>query len=78
MTPRRVLAYAAALLVMKVTVGIVLNYGSYFPPDFSSDFLLGRESYFFGNYRWAFYAHIVVGPLTLLAGLFLVSDRMRQ
>jgi len=78
MTPRRVLAYAAALLVIKVTVGIVLKYVDYFPPDFSSDFLLGRDAYFFGSYRWAFYAHIVVGPLTLLAGLFLVSERLRQ
>ena len=73
-----VVAYAAALLALKVTLSIVLGYRDYFPPNFRADFLLGRESYFFGAYRWAFYAHIVTGPVALLAGLLLVSERLRR
>jgi hypothetical protein len=74
----RLLTAAAALLVLKVTASVVLGYRSYLPPDFDSDFLLGREAYFFGAYQWAFYAHLVSGPLTLLAGTLLVSDRVRR
>src|SRR5262249_25814767 len=44
---------------------------------FNSDFLHGREEYFFGSYRWSFYPHILAGPLALVAGLVLVSDRFR-
>jgi small-conductance mechanosensitive channel len=74
----RVVILAAALLVVKVTLSIVLGYRDYFPPNFRADFLLGRESYFYGAYRWAFYAHILVGPVALLAGLALVSERFRR
>ncbi len=78
LTLGRVVAYAAAALALKVTLSIVLGYREYFPPNFRADFLLGRESYFFGAYRWAFYAHIVAGPVALLAGLALVSERFRR
>ncbi len=57
------LAGAAVLLVCKVTLSVVSGYGRYFPPDFDADFLLGREAYFFGPYRWAFYTHLVAGPI---------------
>jgi hypothetical protein len=77
LTLGRSVAYAAAALVVKVTLSIVLGYRDYLPPNFRADFLLGRESYFFGAYRWAFYAHIVAGPVALLAGLLLVSERFR-
>ena len=78
MTLGRVVTFMAALLALKVTLGIVLGYREYFPPNFRADFLLGRESYFFGAYQWAFYAHIVAGPLTLALGLLLVSERIRR
>ena len=78
LTLGRGVAFAAAALVVKVTLSIVLEYRDYFPPNFRADFLLGRESYFFGAYRWAFYAHIAAGPVALLAGLALVSERFRQ
>jgi hypothetical protein len=68
----------SGLLVLKVTAGVVSNYASYFPPDFRVDFLRGREAYFFGSYRWAFYAHLVSGPLALVQGLVLVSDAARR
>jgi hypothetical protein len=73
----RALTALAALLVLRVTVSVVLNYHNYLPPNFFSDFLRGRESYFFGSYRWAFYAHIISGPVSLIVGLILVSDRLR-
>ncbi len=74
----RALSLLAALLVVKVTLSIVGSYRAYFPPDFRRDFLLGRESYFFGAYGRAFYAHILTGPVTLLVGLILVNDRFRH
>jgi len=78
LTLGRFVAFTAALLALKVTLSIVLEYRDYFPPNFHSDFLIGRQSYFFGPYRWAFYAHIVAGPVALLAGLALVSERFRR
>jgi small-conductance mechanosensitive channel len=54
-----------------------MGYRDYFPPDFAADFLRGREAYFFGAYQWAFYAHVVSGPVTLLLGLILVSEHFR-
>ena len=73
----RVLTLVAGLLVLKVVVAVLLQYGNYFPPNFGSDFLRGREAYFFGGYRWAFYVHLVTGPIALVLGLLLVSDRFR-
>jgi hypothetical protein len=73
----RVLALVTALLVLKVAASVVIEYRRYFPPDFNSDFLQGRQSYFWGPYRWAFYTHVVSGPLTLLVGTILISDRFR-
>ena len=75
---RYLLMAAAALLVFKVTLSVVLGYGQYLPPDFEADFLLGRESYFWGAYSLAFYAHIVSGPASLLLGTILISDRFRS
>jgi predicted membrane protein DUF2306 len=75
---QRLLVGAAGVLIFKVTLSVVSGYRQYLPPDFDSDFLLGREAYFFGAYRWAFYAHLVSGPLTLVAGAILISDRFRR
>lgn len=65
-------------LIVKVTVSVVLRYRYYLPPDFGSDFLRGREGYFFGRYQWAFYAHIASGPFTLIVGLIQLNDRFRR
>jgi hypothetical protein len=65
------------VLIVKVTVGVVLNYTNYFPPVFASGFLVGRESYFYTNYQWAFYTHIVSSPFTLVLGLLLLNERFR-
>jgi hypothetical protein len=66
------------LLILQTVLAVWISYGAYFPPDFSSDFLLGRRSYFFGPYGVAFYAHIVSGPFALVAGLLLLSERFRR
>lgn len=75
---RQLAKFLAGLLVIKVTASIVLGYGDYFPPDFRSDFLFERKSHFHGLYSAAFYVHLIVGPLTLLLGLLLLSARFRQ
>jgi uncharacterized membrane protein len=67
----------ACILILKVTIEIVGNYRNYFPPSFSSDFLRGRQDYFFGAYRWAFYVHILSAPVSLLLGLLLLGERSR-
>jgi uncharacterized membrane protein len=66
------------LVVGKTIVTTLANWPSYFPPDFRSDFLLGRDGYFFNGYHLAFYAHIVAGPLTLTLGLVMLSETFRQ
>lgn len=74
---RTVLTGVAALVVLRVTVAVVLEFRNYFPADFNSDFLQGRESYFYGPYQGAFYTHILSGPLSLILGLILLNDRFR-
>jgi hypothetical protein len=75
---RRLLTLLAALLICKVTASVVIEYRRYFPPDFESDFLRGREAYFWGAYQWAFFAHLISGPASLLLGMILLSDRFRR
>ncbi|WP_435011097.1 DUF2306 domain-containing protein [Tundrisphaera lichenicola] len=73
-----ILALAAGALILKVTFSVISGYDHYFPPDFSSDFLRGRQGHFRGAYRWAFYTHILSGPVSLILGLILVSDVFRR
>lgn len=73
----RVLTLVAGLLVLKVTTEVIVGYRNYFPPNFDSDFLTGRQSYFFGRYQWAFYIHIATGPCSILLGMILISERFR-
>ncbi len=73
----RVLMCLAAVLILKVTINVVLKYADYLPPNFESDFLHGRGAYFWGGYHWAFYAHLVAGPISLILGMLLLSERFR-
>jgi hypothetical protein len=75
--PERILILVAALLILKVVACVVSNYHDYFPPNFASEFLRGREDYFFGVYQWAFYTHILSGPASLILGLILIGERSR-
>lgn len=75
---RRVLVVMVALLICKVTVEVMLGYVNYLPPNFRSDFLRGRERYFFGAYQWAFYPHIASGPLAIFLGLVQISESFRR
>jgi Predicted membrane protein (DUF2306) len=75
--PERMLTLLAGALILKVTASIASNYDQYLPPNFASDFLRGREGYFWGGYRWAFYTHIMSGPVSLILGLILIGERSR-
>lgn len=72
------LVVALLVLALRIVVAIVAEYRSYFPPDFDSAFLIGREGYFFGRYRVAFYVHILVGPPVVLLALVLVLSGVWQ
>ena len=76
--PERILTLLAGVLILKVTTSVVSNYHNYFPPNFASDFLRGRERHFLGVYQWAFYAHILSGPVSLILGLILIGERSRS
>ena len=71
------LRWLAVALILRVLATILLNYPGYFPPNFDSLFLQGREATFAGAYRVAFYVHIFSGPVILFNGLILLSDRVR-
>src|SRR4029078_13562263 len=74
----RILAGVAILLILKVTFTVLITYRDYLPPNFNADFLLGRESYFFGAYSWAFSSHLVSGPASLIFGTILISESFRR
>jgi hypothetical protein len=77
-TLSRLLTILAAILIWKVTLSVVIEYRHYIPPNFDSDFLRGREQYFWGAYHWAFYTHLLSGPTSLILGTILVSERFRR
>jgi uncharacterized membrane protein len=70
--------WLAVVLILRVLATILANYPDYFPPQFDSLFLQGREATFAGAYRPAFYVHIVSGPFVLLNGLILLSESVRR
>ncbi|TWT37231.1 hypothetical protein KOR34_21780 [Posidoniimonas corsicana] len=72
---QRVILWLSCWLVLQTLLRILLGYGEYLPPNFRSEFLLGRETTFFGAYQWAFYAHLASGPFCLLSGLALMAER---
>jgi hypothetical protein len=73
-----VLRWLAVLLILRVLAVILANYPDYFPPNFDSLFLQGRETTFSGTYRAAFYVHILSAPLVLFNGLILLSAYVRR
>ena len=70
--------FLAVVFMLRVLWGILSNYPSYFPADFTTPFLFDRERYFRGIYCIAFYIHIVSSPIALVVGLFLISDFSRR
>ena len=73
-----VLRWLAVVLILRVLATILANYPDYFPPNFDSLFLQGRERTFTGIYRPAFYVHIFSGPVVLVSGLILLSESLRR
>ncbi len=72
------LCWLAVALIVRVLATILTNYPDYFPPNFESLFLQGREKTFTGAYRLAFYLHIFSGPVVLFNGLILMSEYVRR
>jgi hypothetical protein len=72
------LRWLAVALILRVLASILVIYPDYFPPNFDSLFLQGREATFRGAYRAAFYVHIFSGPVVLLNGLLLLSEHFRR
>jgi hypothetical protein len=66
------------VVILRVLIVILANYPDYFPPNFDSLFLHGREATFIGAYRAAFYVHIFAGPVVLFNGLILLSETVRR
>ena len=77
---KRAVVAGIAILMTKVLLAILWEYRWYFPPDFeTSAFLGGRRHTFHGFYPYAFYAHIIAGPISLvLAGFLLFSRGLRR
>jgi hypothetical protein len=73
-----VLRWLAVVLILRVLAAVLANYPDYFPPNFHSLFLQGREAMFKGAYRAAFYVHIFSGPVVLFNGLILLSEYVRR
>jgi uncharacterized membrane protein len=73
-----VLRWLAVVLILRVLATILVNYPDYFPPNFDSLFLQGREKTFVGVYRSAFFVHIFTGPVVLLNGLILLNESVRR
>lgn len=71
----RIFKVGSCILIVRVTAAIVSNYTDYLPPNFESDFLHGRRSYFFDGYQIPFYVHIASSPIALVVGLPLISRR---
>lgn len=81
-TNRRLFLYdllkaAVVILMAKVLIAIVYEYRGYLPADFETGFLMGRRFTFHGAYRTAFYVHIIVSPLTIILGAFLMLSGRR-
>ncbi len=72
------LRWLAVVLILRVLAAILANYPDYFPPDFNSLFLQGREPTFSGAYQAAFYVHIFSGPIVLFNGLVLLNNYVRR
>lgn len=66
------------LLILKVVSAVVFGYVDYFPPNFQASFLQGREAYFYGSYQYAFYPHLIGGPLAIVLGLLLLNAQLRR
>lgn len=73
-----IVRWLAVVLILRVLFTILSVYPDYFPPNFNSLFLQGRETTFNGAYQVAFYVHIFTGPIVLINGLVLLSESIRR
>lgn len=65
--------WLACLFFVWGLTSILGQYRWYFPPDFSaSEFLVGRQATFYGLYQWAFYLHLISGPIAIVLAAILI------
>jgi len=64
--------WATFALSSRIFTSILAQYANYFPPNFDAEFLFGRQTYFFGSYCLAFYAHIIASPIAMILGGWLM------
>jgi uncharacterized membrane protein len=69
--------WLVVVLGVKVLVSILVEYRFYFPANFEAAFLIGREHSFPGIYSYAFYLHILIAPVALVLGAFLMWSGTR-
>ncbi len=75
----RLVAFGAlTLLFTKLLLSTLYEYRWYFPADFDSPFLTGRQMVFHGIYRTSFYAHIIAGPIAVILGACLILSGGRR
>ncbi|WP_430452852.1 DUF2306 domain-containing protein [Rhodopirellula europaea] len=80
----RLLRVATAMTIVlgvSVLIQLLIPYRGYFPADLQdSVFLSAHRGHFHGWYRFAFYVHIVVGPIALVQGaaLFFSGSRRKR
>jgi hypothetical protein len=74
---QRAVPLLTVVLILRVTASIIGGFVDYLPPDFDSDFLRGRQAYFWDGYHLAFYVHIFSGPVALFVGIALMSKQLR-
>ena len=75
---QRVAFCLAVVLFVKTLVMVVAEYRNYFPANFESNFLSGKEAFFAGSYQYAFYIHICTGPIVLLVAPWLMFSGTRK
>jgi hypothetical protein len=77
----RVATAMTIVLGVSVLVQLLIPYRGYFPSDLQdSVFLSAHRGHFHGWYRFAFYVHIVAGPIALVQGaaLFFSGSRRKR
>ena len=77
----RVATAMTIVLGVSVLIQLLIPYRGYFPADLQdSVFLSAHRGHFHGWYRFAFYVHIVAGPIALVQGaaLFFSGSRRKR
>ncbi len=67
-----------SLIILSIAALIFHSSLSYFTPDFSHGFLLGKKELFEGIYKYGFYAHIISTPIVITIGTLQIFFRFEK